>query len=156
MIILGIDPGLATTGWGIIETKNNQQKVIKYGTIKTKPNKNLPLRLQQLHQEILSLITQHKPDRMAVEKVFFGSNAKSALMVGQARGVVLLCAAQKNLSVNEYAPLQIKIAITSYGRAEKDQMQKMVKILLKLKKIPQPDDAADALAVALCDSVSKR
>lgn len=156
MKILGIDPGLANTGWGIVKVENQQTKALHYGLIKTSPRKNLSSRLFHLHQEINRLIKKFKPDRMAVEKVFFGVNAKTALIVGQARGVTLLAAAQNKIKVNEYTPLQIKIAITGYGRADKTQVQKMIKNLLKLKKIPRSDDAADALAAAYCDRVSQK
>ena len=156
MIILGIDPGIADTGWGFIEIKNHQTKVINFGSIKTAAGKELSSRLLLLYQELNQLIKKFKPDKMAVESVFFGVNAKTALLVGHAKGVVLLLGAQNKLEVNEYTPLQIKIAATGYGRADKLQMQKMIQKLLNLKKIPKSDDAADALAVALCDSVSNK
>lgn len=150
MIILGIDPGIADTGWGIIKSNKNQFKVIDYGSIKTKAGQDIGTRLFLLHQQLFRLLTKYKPDKMGVEKVFFGVNTKTATVVGQARGVVLLAASQKRIPIFEYTPLEVKIAITGYGRAEKKQMQKMVQTILKLKKIPRPDDAADALAIALC------
>lgn len=156
MIILGIDPGLADTGWGMIELKNRQIKVIKYGLIKTPPSQKLPSRLFLLYQKVFRLIRKFTPDRIAVEKVFFGANAKTALNIGHCKGVILLAASQNKLKISEYTPLQIKIAITGYGRADKTQMQKMIQTLLKLKKKPQSDDAADALAVAYCDAVSRK
>ncbi len=149
MIILGIDPGTATTGYGLIE-KNKELKLIDYGCIKTAANLATAERLKELHDRLNDLIKKYKPDIMAVEDIFFFKNLKTAIKVSQARGVILLTAAKTKILAFEYTPLQIKQAVTSYGRAEKIQVQKMVKLLLNLEEIPKPDDAADALAVAIC------
>lgn len=150
MIILGIDPGTATTGYGVIEKKKKSVKFIACGCIKTSSKLSDEKRLSIIHKDLKKLIKKYKPNQIAVEKLYFGDNAKTAMVVGQARGVILLGAAQAKLPVSEYTPLQVKIAITGYGRAEKKQIQRMVKVLLNLKKIPRPDDAADAVAVAIC------
>lgn len=149
MIILGIDPGTATTGFGVIK-KNKEIKLIEYGCIKTLTNLTTAERLRVLHNQLNLLIKKHKPDMVAVEDIFFFKNLKTAVKVSQARGVILLTAAKSKIPIFECTPLQIKQAITSYGRAEKIQVQKMVKVLLNLKEIPKPDDAADALAAAIC------
>ena len=153
MIILGIDPGTAATGFGIInklKVKSQQLKVITYGCIKTPTNLTTAERLKVLHNQLNLLIKKHKPDMVAVEDIFFFKNLKTAVKVSQARGVILLTAAKSKIPIFECTPLQVKQATTSYGRAEKIQVQKMVKTLLNLKEIPKPDDAADALAVAIC------
>lgn len=162
MKILGIDPGTATTGWGIITSDNpHDLNLIEFGTIITKPKQPLANRIEQIYDQLLQLIKVHQPDTMAVENLFFNTNAKTAMLVGQARGAVLLAGKksthylQKQVSIHEYTPLQVKIAVTGYGRAEKQQVQKMVTTLLKLKEIPRPDDAADALAVAITAALSK-
>lgn len=153
MIIIGIDPGLATTGYGIVaflpSRKKNSFKCIAYGLISTEAAMSVPGRLKKLYQELTKIITIHKPDKMAVESIFFFKNLKTALPVSQARGVILLAAAKKRLPVYEATPLQVKMAISGYGRAEKNQMQEIVKVLLGLKETPRPDDAADALAIAI-------
>lgn len=150
MIILGLDPGTATTGYGIIENRKGRLKVKSYGCIKTRPDLSTAERLKITHQQLRQLIKKYKPDKIAVEDIFFFKNLKTAIKVSQARGVILLAAAQMKIPCFEYTPLQIKQTVTSYGRADKNQIQQMVKALLRLKKIPQPDDAADALAVAIC------
>ncbi len=150
MRILGIDPGLATTGYGLIDYQKNQFRVIQYGVIRTQSKLPMPDRLKKINECMQQLIHQYKPENVAVEELFFNSNAKTALLVGQARGVVLLTAAMENLPIFEYTPLQVKQGVAGYGRAEKQQIQIMVKTLLNLKEIPKPDDAADALAVAMC------
>ncbi len=153
MIILGVDPGTAATGWGIIEKskiKSQKLKVIDYGCIKTTPNLPTAERLNKLHQELAKIIKKYKPAIVAVEDIFFFKNLKTAIKVSQARGVILLTIAKAKIPVAEYTPLQIKQAVACYGRAEKSQVQKMVRTLLNLKEIPKPDDAADALAVAIC------
>lgn len=149
MIILGIDPGTAATGFGIIK-KSAKLKLIEYGCIKTATNLTTAERLKEIHNQLNSLIKKHKPDMVAVEDIFFFKNLKTAVKVSQARGVILLTAAKSKIPIFECTPLQVKQATTSYGRAEKIQVQKMVKTLLNLKEIPKPDDAADALAVAIC------
>lgn len=149
MIVLGIDPGLATCGWGVIAKEAGDYKHIEHGCIITKPEQSHHERLLQINQELLSLIKKYKPSTIAVEELFFYKNVKTAFKVGEARGVILLTAAQVGLPVREYTPLQVKLAVTSYGRADKQQIQKMVKVLLKLDEIPKPDDTADALAIAM-------
>lgn len=151
MIALGIDPGTATTGYGIVkDSPDGRLKKICYGVIRTDSKTPYPLRLKQIHEEIVNLIEQHKPEVVAIEQLFFNTNTKTALSVGQARGVVILTAALAGLDIAEYTPIQVKEAVATYGRAEKIQVQQMVKVLLGLDEIPKPDDAADALAVAIC------
>ncbi|NMB08530.1 MAG: crossover junction endodeoxyribonuclease RuvC [Tissierellia bacterium] len=152
MIILGIDPGLAIVGYGVIEYKGNKYKVIDYGCITTDADTNHPERLQIIYEELSLLIDKYNPDDVAMEELFFNKNVKTAIKVGQARGVEILAAINKGKDIYEYTPLQIKQSVVGYGRAEKSQVQEMVKLLLNLKKIPKPDDAADALAVAICHS----
>lgn len=154
MVILGIDPGIGRTGWGVIRIQNSEFRVQNYGCIETEANGQIEKRLQKVFEHIEALISEYKPDALAIEELFFNTNAKTALIVGQARGVVLLAAAQQRLPVSVYTPLQVKMALTGYGRAEKDQIGIMVKTLLKLEKIPKPDDTADALAIALTHAFS--
>jgi crossover junction endodeoxyribonuclease RuvC len=149
-IILGIDPGLATTGYGIIIKEKDKILVVNYGAIDTAPKLKFAQRLEKIHQNLTKIIKKYKPDIIAIEELFFAKNVKTALMVGQARGVLMLTAMQAKVAIHEYTPLQVKQALTGYGRADKNQIQQMVKVLLNLKKIPKPDDAADALAVAIC------
>ena len=149
-IILGIDPGLANTGYGIIAKDGSHCAMITYGCIITAKDNPSDRRLQKIHQELKGLIKKFKPTVLALEQLFFCKNVKTALAVGQARGVVILTAVESNLSLFEFTPLQVKQAITSYGRADKKQVQSMVKYLLSLKSAPSSDDAADALAVAIC------
>lgn len=148
-IILGIDPGLADTGFGIIEVQNNGLKPIVYGSIKTPKDQKLTQRLQIIETELNKLILEFKPEIAAIEKLFFGRNVTTAISVGQARGVVLLELAKQKIPVIEFTPLQVKQAVTGHGGAEKKQIQLMVKTILNLDQIPKPDDAADALAVAI-------
>jgi len=151
MIIIGIDPGTATTGFGVIKkTKNDKLELIEYGCITTEKNLNSAKRLEKLYKEITSLIKKYKPDIVAVEDIFFFKNLKTAIKVSQARGVILLSIIKNKAKLLEFTPLQIKQAVACYGRADKNQVQQMVKTLLNLKKIPKPDDAADALAIAIC------
>lgn len=152
MIILGIDPGFARTGYGLIEEKNKNLRMLDYGCISTPAGLIFEKRLKKIREGLIDLIKKFEPDVCAVEKIFFCKNAKTAIDVGQARGVVILTAAEKNLKILEFTPLQVKQFITGYGKAEKQQVQKMVKILLGLKEIPKPDDAADALALAIAGS----
>ncbi len=154
MKILGIDPGIGRMGWGIVEIQSAKCKVQSYGCIETSAKSKVEERLLHIHQKLNEIIKEHKPDVLAIEELFFNTNAKTAFVVGQARGVVLLAGAEKNLSVSIYTPLQVKIALTGYGRAEKSQVGQMVKVLLKLPSIPKPDDTADALAVALTHAFS--
>ncbi|MDD4607269.1 MAG: crossover junction endodeoxyribonuclease RuvC [Patescibacteria group bacterium] len=150
MIILGIDPGLATLGYGLIEVDKSELKYLKHGTIETAKNEDHVQRLSQIYDQLSKIIKKYQPEKVAVEELFFCKNTKTALKVGQAVGVVYLCLAQNKLRLESYTPLQVKQAISGYGNANKKQMQDMVKIILKLKSIPQPDDAADGLALALC------
>jgi len=164
MIVLGIDPGTATLGWAIIKNGEGATcKVEAYGCIETDKASIFPRRLEEIHKKLSEVILKYQPDITAIEQLFFAKNVKTAITVGEARGVAILAAVQANLPVAEYTPLQVKQALVGYGRAEKKQMQKMLKILLGLNELPQPDDAADALAVALChinsrkmDKVTKR
>lgn len=156
MRILGIDPGYAIVGFGIVEHIGNRFRVIDYGSIKTKAGLPPVERLQIIYNELRLLIYHNKPDCMAIEKLFFNTNVKTAIGVAQARGVLLLGAANEGLEIAEYTPLQIKQAVTGYGRADKPQIQQMVKSLLGLDKVPKPDDTADALAVAICHAHSAR
>jgi crossover junction endodeoxyribonuclease RuvC len=149
MIILGIDPGTATTGWGIIKSDKNKPSYMNFGVITTSAGLPLEKRLATIYKDIIQLIKKYQVEVMAVENLFFNTNAKTAMLVGQARGVVLLTAELKHLPLFSYTPLQVKIAIVGYGRADKAQVQEMVKVTLDLPQIPKPDDAADALAVAL-------
>lgn len=151
MRILGIDPGLATTGFGIIQAnRQDDYECIQYGIISTEAGLPDADRLQVLFTNITDLIQDHQPDSCAVEKLFFQKNVKTALSVGQARGVVLLTLAQAELPVNEYTPNEVKQSVCGYGNAAKSQVQRMVQTLLNLDELPKPDDAADALAVAIC------
>ncbi len=149
-IILGVDPGIAATGLGIIQYDKQKLRLISYGCIKTKAGIKHARRLKQISQELTKIIKKHKPNAVAVEKLFFCNNVKTALAVGEARGVVMLTACQNRLPIYEYTPLQVKQAVSAYGKADKNQVQKMVKLLLGTEEIPKPDDAADALAVAIC------
>jgi len=152
MRILGIDPGTATTGFGVVDREYNNCKAVDYGIIETTPDLDMPERLKRIHEGICWLIEEYQPDELVVEELFFNRNVTTAITVGQARGVVLLAAAQHNIPTSEYTPMQVKQAITGYGGADKKQVQMMVKNILKLATIPRPDDAADALAIAVCHS----
>lgn len=156
MIILGVDPGTAITGYGIIASDGDILAMTTYGVITTPAEWQLPRRLAHIYAELGRLIARYQPTAAVVEKLFFSKNVRTALSVGQARGVALLAAAQAGLAIYEYTPLQIKQAVAGYGRAEKMQIQQMVKLLLRLDAIPQPDDAADALAVAICHAHSAK
>jgi crossover junction endodeoxyribonuclease RuvC len=149
MIVLGIDPGLGRCGYGVIDYKSNITKAIDYGCIFTDKDKETSHRLIELFDKISSIIRNQHPDVLAIEDLFFNTNAKTVIKIGEARGVILLAAQKNNVPVVSYPPLEIKMAITGYGRAEKEQIQKMVKNILHLDSIPKPDDTADALAVAL-------
>lgn len=156
MRILGIDPGIAIVGYGIIEKNANKYKHIAYDAILTKAHTPLEQRLQIIYNKICEILDEYKPDAVSVEELFFNNNAKTAFSVGQARGVVLLAAVQRGIPIFEYTPLQVKQALTGYGRADKNQIQHMVKSLLCLESIPKPDDVADALAIAICHGNSLR
>lgn len=166
MIILGIDPGIAITGWGILEKGNpstslrlkpGKELVMKdYGCVYTDAGVAVQTRLELLYKGISEILREYKPDAFVVEELFFNKNVSTALTVGMARGVILLAAQHFTVPFFEYTPLQVKVALTGYGRAEKQQMQKMVQMILGLQEIPKPDDAADALAIAYCHGVSAR
>ena len=149
MIILGIDPGLATIGYGVIQVVGDNFKEIDYGVITTSSKSDMLKRLMKIEKEIRKLVRKYKPKIIACEDIFFYKNVKTAFLVGQARGVILLACAKEKVGVKSYTPLQIKLSVVGYGRATKNQVQKMVKNILKLRDIPKSDDAADALAVAL-------
>lgn len=150
-IILGIDPGIADTGFGVIEKDDKgNMRCLDYGSVKTSAKQDVPDRLEIINTELFKIIKKHKPRLISVEQLFFCKNVKTALVVGQARGVVLLTARQSKIPIMEYTPLQVKQAVSAYGKASKLQVQKMVKLLLDLDDIPKPDDAADALAIAIC------
>lgn len=150
MVVLGIDPGYAIVGYGGIEFYNNQYHTLGYGAIITKPEQSFDLRLQIIFEEMNRIIDKCKPDVVAIEKLYFQNNQKTAIDVAQARGVIILSAKLKNVPVYEYTPLQVKTAVTGYGKAKKEQVMAMTKRLLKLEKMPKLDDTADALAIAIC------
>ena len=156
-IVLGIDPGIAITGYGLCkEHPDGSIETLMYGVIETKPKDPVEVRLLILYEQIKAIILLHQPQQAAVEKLFFQKNVKTAMVVGQARGVVLLALAEAGMPVSEYTPLEIKQSISGYGGATKNQVQEMVRMLLTLDDIPRPDDAADALAVAICHLHSRR
>ncbi len=156
MLILGIDPGLATTGYGLVRKTDEHLQGVDYGYIETQAELPLPERLLIIFLEISALIKKYLPDALAVEQLFFCKNVRTALQVGQARGAVLTAAAQMGRPVYEYTPLQVKQAIAGYGKADKKQVQQMVRLILKLKEVPKPDDVADALAIAVSHIQSSR
>ncbi len=156
MIIMGIDPGFAITGYGIVKYEGNKFSVIDYGAITTEAGMLLPKRLLHLSERLEELIGRYKPDAISIEELFFNKNIKTALTVGHGRGVAVLAAARSGIDVFEYTPLQVKQSVVGYGRAEKAQIQQMIKIILSLPAIPKPDDVADALAVAVCHGHSFR
>jgi crossover junction endodeoxyribonuclease RuvC len=155
-IILGIDPGTATMGWGVIRQEGNRLSYVQHGAVTTPSQWEMPRRLGRLFDGVTELVKGYRPATVAVEELFFNTNVTTAITVGQARGVVLLAAYRAGIEVAEYTPLQVKQAITSYGRAEKRQVQEMVRSLLRLREIPKPDDAADGLAIAVCHAFSSR
>ncbi len=150
MIVLGIDPGTAITGYGVVSVEDDHLTLVTCGVITTPPVQSLPERLRTIYQELSALIAQHRPQAVAVEEVLFGRNVRTAISVGHARGVALLAAAQADLPVFTYTPTAVKQAVGGYGSANKRQIQEMVRMLLALPAVPQPDDAADAVAVAVC------
>lgn len=150
MRVLGIDPGYAIMGYGIVDIKGSRLTPVRYGAITTDKDIDMPLRLKHLYARLMEIIEESEPDVCAIEELFFNSNAKTAILVGQARGAAILACINSGLEVYEYTPLQIKQALVGYGRAEKEQVQYMVKSLLNLDEIPKPDDAADAVAAAIC------
>ena len=156
MIILGIDPGLATMGFGIIESDGTKHRLVQYGTLGTSAGEPMPIRLRVIFSAVKQLIATYQPDQIAFEELFFSRNVTTALSVGAARGVALVAAAEHTENLYEYTPMQIKQAVVGYGKAEKQQVQQMVRMLLRLSDIPRPDDAADALAVAITHAHSAR
>ena len=150
MRILGIDPGYAILGYGILDMKGNRFSVVTYGSILTDAGMDMPSRLQVLYDRLSEIIDEYEPEEASIEELFFNNNAKTAILVGEARGVAVLACAKKGLKISEYTPLQIKQALVGYGRADKKQVQAMVKAILNLEKVPKPDDTADALAAAIC------
>lgn len=149
MRILGLDPGTATTGYGIIDIVDGEPQMVTYGTIRTSARSETPQRLQKIYEELTELLEEYGPDAAGVEEVFFGRNVTTAISVGQARGVLLLALANAGIPIAEYSPPKIKDAVTGYGNANKHQVQLMVRNLLQLEETPRPDDAADGLAVAI-------
>ncbi len=149
--IIGVDPGFAILGWGII-TGHDINKIdnVEWGAITTKSVDSIEERLLKIYNELNEIIDYYKPQEISLEKVFFNSNAKTVISVGQSQGIVLLIAAQRNISISQYTPLQVKSALTGYGKAPKKQIQNMLKLLLHLEDVPRPDDAADGVALALC------
>lgn len=154
MRILGIDPGYAIVGWGVLDYIGNKFSVVDFGSIQTSADMDFNDRLLTIYDELDSIIKRTKPQYMSIEKIFYNSNAKTAINVSQARGVLLLCSIKNNLEIFEYTPLQVKQSVVGYGRAEKKQIQEMTKIILNLRQIPKPDDTADALAMAICHAHS--
>ena len=150
MVILGIDPGYAIVGYGLIEYKASRFSVIDYGAVTTPAGIAPDRRLEMIYDSLSAIIEKHRPDDVAIEELFFQNNQKTAIMVAEARGVIVLCAKKHRLNLAEYTPLQVKQAVVGYGRAEKKQVQSMVTTLLGLKETPKPDDTADALAIAIC------
>ena len=150
MRILGIDPGYAILGYGIVDVEGNHFKMVEYGAVTTEADMSMPDRLKVLYNGLMDIIDRYNPDEAAIEELFFNTNNKTAILVGQARGVAILACANSGVEIYEYTPLQIKQYLSGYGRADKKQIQQMVKIMLNLREIPKPDDAADGLAAAIC------
>jgi len=157
MIVLGVDPGLSLTGWGFVSSPDrNALSLVCYGCIKTASGTNLIERLKIINHTLRGLIREHKPECMAIEELFFAKEARTVASVGQARGAILMAAADENLPVFEYNPRKVKIAVTGYGSADKNQIQQMMKTMFRLKEIPKPDDAADAIAIAVTHMQTSR
>lgn len=154
MIILGIDPGIAIVGWGVVDFTNGKFRTLGYGSITTTPEYSVEERLETVYEELESIIHKYKPEAMSVEELFWNTNQKTGIIVAEARGVILLCAKMNNVPLFEYTPLQVKQAVTGYGRAEKKQIITLVTMLLGLDAPPKPDDTADALALAMCHAHS--
>ncbi|MBQ6864271.1 MAG: crossover junction endodeoxyribonuclease RuvC [Clostridia bacterium] len=150
MVILGIDPGYAIVGWGIVRYESNHFKTLDYGAVTTPAGMHFSDRLEKIFDGIDYLLDTYKPDAMSIEKLFFNTNQKTAIDVAQARGVILLAAKKAGVDIFEYTPLQVKQSVVGYGRAEKKQVQEMTRIILNLNAVPKPDDTADALALAIC------
>ncbi len=161
MRILGIDPGYAIVGYGVVDYAKNRFSAVGFGAITTKAKTPFETRLADIYNDMLSIIDKYNPDELAIEKLYFNTNTTTAIDVAQARGVIVLAAHQRGLKISEYTPLQVKQAVTGYGRAEKHQVMEMIKSILSLKAVPKPDDTADALALAIChghysDSILRR
>ncbi len=154
MRIIGIDPGYAIVGYGIIDYNTNHFSVVDYGAVTTKAHTPFDSRLSSIYDGLTQLISMYKPDAMSIEKLFFNTNTTTAIDVAQARGVIVLAATQGGLDIAEYTPLQVKQSVVGYGRAEKKQVQEMTRLMLNLKAVPKPDDTADALALAICHAHS--
>ncbi|MBE6781478.1 MAG: crossover junction endodeoxyribonuclease RuvC [Ruminococcaceae bacterium] len=154
MVILGVDPGYAIVGFGVVSYNANRFSVIEYGAVTTDAGVRFTSRLEKIYDEFCEIISRTKPDALSIEKLFFNTNTTTAIDVAQARGVILLAATRHNIPVFEYTPLQVKSSVTGYGRAEKKQVMDMIKNILRLEKIPKPDDTADALALAVCHAHS--
>jgi crossover junction endodeoxyribonuclease RuvC len=154
MRILGIDPGYAIVGWGVVDHRQNKFRTVDYGAITTNAGVEFTRRLEEIYNDMTTLFARYQPDVMAIEKLFFNTDTTTAIMVAEARGCILLAARQAGVKVYEYTPLQVKQSVTGYGRAEKKQIQEMTRLLLGLQKIPKPDDTADALALAVCHAHS--
>ena len=150
MLILGIDPGLATIGCGLVMKSGDKYRAIEYGAITTAPKQLIEKRLEEIYDSMVELITKCKPDCMVIEEIFFNNNITTAIDVSMARGVILLAAQKCGIDIYEYTPLEVKSSVVGYGRAEKQQVQYMVRLMLGLNETPKPDDTADALALALC------
>ena len=150
MIVLGIDPGYAIVGWGLIEYKNNTYKPLRFGAITTDADMDFNQRLKVIYDDVCEIIRRFKPQALSIEKLYFQTNQKTAIMVAEARGVTLLAAKQAEIPIFEYTPLQVKTAVTGYGKAKKPQVMEMTRRLLNLPDVPKPDDTADALAIAIC------
>jgi crossover junction endodeoxyribonuclease RuvC len=155
MVILGIDPGFARVGWAVLRTEGSKLRIWNCGCIETSKNEELQERLVLVYEQICALIKKYKPEILAIEDLFFTTNAKTAFKVGEARGVIILAATLKKIPLFSYTPLQVKIAVTGYGKADKDQVGRMVKAILKLQEMPRLDDTVDAIAVALTHSFTK-
>ncbi|MGE3797794.1 MAG: crossover junction endodeoxyribonuclease RuvC [Thermomicrobiales bacterium] len=150
MIIFGVDPGTARMGFGVIEYDGSSSQLIEHGVLETSVDTSMPYRLRELYEQLTDLMGTHNPAVVAIEALFFARNVTTAISVGQARGIVLLAAAMRDLAVHEYSPSEIKYSVAGYGKADKPQMQEMVRMILGLAAVPHPDDAADAVAVAIC------
>lgn len=150
MRVLGFDPGTATTGYGVVEGHGNRLTHVAHGVIATPAGLPFEVRLKTIHEQASALVREHRPDAVAIEKLFFSQNVTTGITVAQARGVLALAVAQANLPIGEFSPLEVKNAVVGYGKATKNQVQDMIKILLNLDAVPRPDDAADALALAIC------
>ena len=156
MRILGIDPGFAITGFSIIDYAGNKFKLITSGAILTEAHTSFPLRLEKIYNDLTMIIEEYKPDAMSIEELFFNNNAKTAINVAQARGVILIAAKTKGIPIYEYTPLQVKQSVVGYGRADKMQVQRMVKMILNTEKLPKLDDITDSMAIGICHAHSSR